>query len=197
MRLIHAFIATISLAGCAAGPLSHTGTFLPPDHYAALEKAQLCCSSYRDIHYVKLNPGTEVSAAITSESPVFQFDYQRAYFAAFELPAMAKRLLVKTYPVNMLWNRAGHVLIPTVQFLDANYKPLVTLRPNYVARNPQFMGRSWGEAEVSVPNSARFVVLFEAIGMPGLAWRDRDQPTGSLSVRSGPTGEVSVLVPNV
>ncbi|HEX2830654.1 MAG TPA: hypothetical protein VHP37_30230 [Burkholderiales bacterium] len=196
MKPLHALIATLALAGCATGPLSHTGTFLPPQHYAALEKAPLCCESARDISYLKLIPGAEQAAAITPESPVFQFDHQRAYFAAFELPAGARTLVVKTYPVNMLWNVSGHVLLPSIRFLDADYRPLVTESPDYIARNPPLIGRSWGEATIAIPAAARFFVLFEGNRLSYLAWRDSEQPGGLLYVRSGPTGELSVLVPN-
>lgn len=195
MRDIAAILGVLTLAGCASGPLSQPGTFLPAEQYQHLEKAKICCSSYREIRYTKLERGSEAAAAITAESPVFEFDGQRSFFAGFELPASSRSLLVKTYPVNMLWNRTGHVLIPAVQFLDGEYKPIETVRPNYVARNPPVIGRSWGEAEVQIPSAARYVLLFEAIGMPGLSFRDSDQRSGYLSVRSGPTGELSVRVP--
>lgn len=195
MRTLLVTLVVLIFAGCAAGPLSEPGTFLPTEQYRKLEEAKLCCSSYREIRYARLERGAEAVTAVTTESPVFQFDGQRSFFAAFELPTSARMFIVKTYPVNMLWNRTGHVLIPAIQFLDSAYKPIETVRPNYVARNPQLIGRSWGEAELQVPSAARYVLLFEAIGMPGLAWRDRDQPSGSLAVRSGPTGEISVRVP--
>ena len=102
VRLLQSAIAVFVLSACASAPLSRTA-FLPPQHFALLEKAPACCPSYRDIRYGKLQRGVETTIAITPESPVFQFDQGRAYFAAFELPGGISRLVVKTYAVNMTW----------------------------------------------------------------------------------------------
>jgi len=194
MRHMLSLSVMIMVSGCAAGPLNETGTFLPPRHYQAMETAKLCCASYGDIHYAQLQRGTETKAVISPDSPVFEFDGRRSFFAAFELPAGSNRIfMVTTVPVNMLWNRAGHVMVPAVQFLDDSYKQIEFVQPRYEP-DSRFPRGSWAEAQVRVPNAARYAILLEGRNVDGIAWRDRDQPSGSLFVRSGPTGNVSVLL---
>lgn len=101
--------------------------------------------------------------------------------------------MVTTTPVNMLLNRYGHVMVPSVQFLGEDFKPIATVNPRYQT-DSRFPHGSWAEAHVKVANSARYAVLFDGRNSGGLSWRDRDQATGSLFVRSGPTGEISVLL---
>lgn len=194
MRYILFASVALIMAGCSTGPFNDIGTFLPPRHYQTLETAKLCCAAYGDIQYVKLQRGAETKAVISPGSPVFEFDGRRSFFAAFEFPAGSNRIfLVTTVPVNMLWNRAGHVIVPAVQFLDDVYKPIELVQPRYEP-NSRFPRGSWAEAQVRVPNAARYAILLEGRNASGIAWRDRDQSSGSLFVRSGPTGEVSVLL---
>ena len=179
------------LSACASGPLSEPGTFLPPQHSAAAQAAKVCCATYREIQYAKLQRGIETKVVVSSESPVFEFDGRKSFFAAFELPPGTNRILVvTTVPVNMLWNRTGHVMIPAVIFLDDAYQPYRNIYPPYQTDSRPFRG-SWAEGQVEVPKDARYVILKEGPA-GGLAWRDRDQPSGSLFVRGGPTGEISV-----
>jgi maltose operon periplasmic protein len=191
--LLFLFGVLVFIQGCATGPMNATGTFLPPEHNQKLAQTKLCCASYRDMKYAKLTLGQETTAALTLESPVFEFPNGRSFFAAFELPANSRAIILKTYPVNMLYNRTGHVLIPAVHFLDAGHQVVATLKPPYVARNPLMIGNSWGEAEVLIPGAARYIVLLDSKSPDGLAWRDMDQRSGFLPVRSGPTGEMIVL----
>jgi hypothetical protein len=194
MRHAILVFVVLTMASCSTGPLNDPGTFLPPRHYQALEIAKLCCAGYRDIQYVKLQRGIETKTVISPDSPVFEFDGRRSFFAAFELPTGSNRIfLVTTVPVNMLWNPAGHVIVPAVQFLDDAHKPIELLEPRYEP-NSRFPRGSWAEAQVRVPNAARYAILLEDRNARGVAFRDRDQPSGSLFVRSGPTGQVSVLL---
>lgn len=196
MRLVSVvLLSLVALSGCASGPLSNTGTFLPPEHTQLLAQGKVCCSSYREVRYGSLGVGKEVEFSITPESPIFEFKNGRSFFAAFELPAgNARTLTLKTYPVNMLYNRAGHVLVPGVQFLDAELRLIDAQTPMYIARNPRVIGNSWGETEINVPSAARFVVVLDGKSSKGLSWRDSDQRGGFLFVRSGPTGDLSIAV---
>lgn len=197
MRLLITFIVTSAcLAGCATGPLNIPGTFLPPQHYVKLTVTDPCCVSYGDMQYVKLNIDEEMKATLSPESPVFEFSDGKSFFSAYELPSNAGSIHLKTYPVNMLLNRFGHVLIPAVQFLDERHQLIKQIKSTYISRSPRVVGDSWGEAEVIVPLAARYLILLDSKSPTGLAWRDRDQRSGYLAVRSGPTGEVSVLVRN-
>ena len=181
------------VAGCANEPLGTAGTFLPPQHYQAMQSAKLCCASYRDMKFARLEPGRETKAVIGPDSPVFEFDGRRSFFAAYELPAGANRVLtVTTVPMNMLLNRYGHVMVPAIQFLDAGHKPIETVQPRYQTDSKPFRG-SWAEGQVPVPPAARYAVVIEGKG-GGLGWRDRDQPGGVLFVRSGPTGEIALAL---
>lgn len=184
--------AAVLLAGCATGPLDATGTFLPPIHNERLAQAKICCSTYREMPFAGLALGQETSGTLTAESPVYAFGEGRSFFAAFELPASAKRLEVKTYPVNMLSNPVGHVLVPAVQFLSTDYQLVETAKPLFVERRPPFIGRSWAEAQIPVPASARYFVLLDGKSTPMLRWPDPPKPF--LYVRSGPTGEFTVRV---
>jgi maltose operon periplasmic protein len=184
----------ICLSSCATGPLDATGTFLPPAHTQKLLSSNLCCATYKNFQYNKLTKNQEIKVAITPKSPVFEFNQGRSFFSAFELPnEVTKSLTVKTEPVNMLWNRTGHVLIPAIIFLDNQFNVIEISNPNYEARSPKVIGGSWAEAAISIPVSAKYVVLIDGKSSDGLAWRDSDQPSGLLFVRSGPTGEVSLL----
>lgn len=185
-------LLTATLAGCATGPLDSTGTFLPPLHYQALESAKICCDSLKTIRYAPLQRGVEVKATILPDSPVFEFGGQRSFFAAFELqPGENRFLTITTDSVNMLLNPYGHVMVPSVQFLGEDFKPISIVDPSY--KTDSRSQRSWGEASIKIPNSARYSILFDGRNSRGLAWRDRDQISGSLFVRRGPTGQISVL----
>ena len=176
--------------------LGCTSLYQSQSEYQALEKANVCCATYRDITYAQLQRGTEQRAMLGPGSPIFQFEYQRSYFAAFELlQGASQKLVVKTFPTGSRLQRSEHVLIPTVEFLDANFKSIGVLRPTYQAR-AGLLG-AWGEASIVIPSDAKFVLLYEALRMPGLAWRDSDQPSGTWSLPAGATGEVSVTVSNV
>jgi len=184
-------LVVLLVSACAGGPFGEAGTFLPPKHREALQAAKVCCASYRDIQYAKLQRGVETKIVVSTESPVFEFDGRRGFFAAFELPPGANRVLVvTTVPVNMLWNRTGHVMIPAVLFLDDSYQPYRNIYPPYQTDSQPFRG-SWAQGQVEVPKDARYVILLEGPA-GGLAWRDRDQASGSLFVRGGPTGEIGV-----
>jgi hypothetical protein len=182
------------LAGCATGPMSAPGTFLPPEHNLKLAQAKPCCSSLANIPYTKLTHDHEQSATLSPESQVFEFSSGRSFFSAFELPVNSRVIVLKTYPVNMLLNRTGHVLLPAVQFLDVRHQVVETVAPTYSTRSPRVIGDSWAEAGVPVPVSARYFIILDSKSPGGLAWRDADQRSGSLFVRSGPTGEATVLV---
>ncbi len=195
MRSIPYFFGVlVILTGCATGRLSSPGTFLPPEHNLILAQAKPCCSSYFEFPYLKLGIEQETSVIVSPESPVFDFPGGRSFFAAFELPTGSQAMVLKTYAVNMLYNPSGHVLVPSVQFLDLNHRIIETSRPKYIERGPRIIGDSWGEANILIPLSARYVILMDGKSSLGLSWRDRDQRTGFLFTRSGPTGELSILV---
>ena len=190
MKRILTFFLAAAIAGCATGPLDNTGTFLPPLHYQSLESAKICCDSHKTIRYVHLQRGTEVKTTVLPDTPVFEFNGRRSFFAAFELPPGESRILmVTTTPVNMLLNRYGHVMVPSVEFLGGDFNPIATIEPRYETDS-----LSPAKAHVRVPDTALYAVLFDGRNAGGLAWRDHDQASGSLFVRSGPTGEISVLL---
>lgn len=195
IRLILPLILVLVLfSGCSSGSLNATGKFLPPVHNEQLAKAKPCCISYSEIRYSKTNLGEEIKIEISPESQIFEFPDGKSYFAAYELPNSFKAINVKTYPVNMVLNRYGHVLIPAIQFLDERHQLIENIKPQYLAKNPRVIGNSWGEAEVLVPSSARYFIVLDSKSSQGLSWRDPDQRSGYLYVRSGPTGELDILV---
>lgn len=181
------------VAGCASGPFTETGTFLPPKHHRALQAAPLCCLSYREMRFTALQPNVETKHGITPDAPVFEFKGRRSFFAAFELAASEGQLLVTTKPVNMLWNLAGHVLVPTVVFLDRDHEVIATVQPAYETRL-EFQRGAWAEGRIAIPKSARYAVIRANWSADGLEWRDPEQPSGFFFVRSGPTGEVAVTL---
>jgi hypothetical protein len=192
MRSITTLWAVLALSACASGPLDQTGTFLPPEHARQLEAARPCCASFREISFEKLSLGEEKAFTLTPSSPVYQFPHGRSFFAAHELPADARTLLVKTVPVNMLYNPVGHVLIPGVIFLNQDRELSGAVRPVFVPRLPRVIGVSWAEAPVPIPANARFAIVVDGKSGGDLAWRDSDQRSGYLHVRAGPTGAGSV-----
>lgn len=192
MRSITTLWAAVALSACASGPLDQTGTFLPPEHARQLEAARLCCASYREVPSERLNLGEERAFTLTPGSPVYEFPHGRSFFAAYELPPGARTLLIKTVPVNMLFNPVGHVLVPGVIFLDQNREFSGSSRPVFIPRRPLVIGDSWAEAFVPVPANARIAIVVDAKSGGTLAWRDSDQRSGYLYVRTGPTGTGSV-----
>lgn len=141
MKIIIYLVLLIYLSSCATGPLEATGTFLPPLHTQKLLNTDRCCASYKDFQYNKLTKNQEIKVAITPESPVFEFNQNKSFFLAFELPNEApKSLTVKTEPVNMLWNPTGHVLIPAIVFLDNQFNVIEISKPNYETRSPRVIG---------------------------------------------------------
>lgn len=157
-----------------------------------LQAAPLCCASFRELPTEKLKLGEERAFALTPSSPVHEFPHGRSFFAAYELPPGTRTLLVKTMPVNMLFNPVGHVLVPAVIFLDGNRAFGASAVPRFVSRSPRIIGDSWAEASVAVPANARFAIVVDSKSGDDLAWRDSDQRSGYLHVRAGPTGTGSV-----
>jgi hypothetical protein len=179
------------VAGCATGPFTETGTFLPPKHQRALQAAPLCCKSYRDIRFTALQPNVQTKHALTPHAPVFEFEGRRSFFAAFELAAPEGQLRVTTKPVNMLWNLTGHVLVPKVDFLNRDHEVIATAQPSYETKL-EFQRGAWAEARIAIPEAARYAIVRANWTADGLEWRDPEQPAGFFFVRSGPTGEVGV-----
>lgn len=193
MKHVICFASGLLMAGCATGPFNEVGVFLPPLHRQALDRASICCASFRDIRYERLSRGVELSVEISTSSPVFEFGGQRSFFSAYELPAGEARLLVvTTVPVNMVWNPAGHVMVPSVQFVDGDYKAIEITHPSY--QTSSGWRGSWAEAFVRVPGNAKYAILIDAKDATGLSWRDGDRISGVLFVRNGPTGKVGVKV---
>lgn len=189
------FLLAAVLCGCGTSSLTASGKFLPPIHQEKLANAKTCCATYRDMPFGKLVLGEDKPAVISPDSPVFEFQDGRSFFVSFEIPPGDRRVVVlKTFPVNTFLNAAAHVLIPEVQFLDLEYQPLSTVKPRYVALNPRIIGDSWAEAEVAIPATARFLIIRDGKELGGMAWRDTDQRSGFLFIRSGPTGELKILV---
>ncbi len=193
MRFLTSLFGALIMSACTTGPLDQTGTFLPPEHDKLLSVGKVCCASYEELHFQKLDKNVESAFTLAPDSPIFQFPHGRSYFAAYELPPAAMTLTVKTIPVNMLYNPVGHVLIPAVIFLDANKSLIGIARPTYAPRSPRIIGDSWAEASLPIVSGARFAVVVDAKSTQTLAWRDSDQRSGHLSVRSGPTGRGSVV----
>ncbi|WP_139351770.1 hypothetical protein [Polaromonas sp. A23] len=191
MKNILSILAAAAISGCASGPLDVPGTFLPPQHYQALASAPLCCKSYGDIHYAPLQRGRTSDALVLPTSPVFEFDGRRSFFAAFELAGGVNRILtVTTEPVNLTWNPVGHVMVPSVLFLDPDHKKIELVQPQYAVQAKEPGAR----ALLTVPNGARYAVLLSGTGTSGISWPDSDQRSGQLFIRSGPTGKIGVLL---
>jgi hypothetical protein len=193
MKYMICFAAGLLMAACATGPFDAIGVFLPPLHRQALDRAAVCCASFRDIKYEKLSRSVESGVDISSSSPVFEFDGQRSFFAAYELPAGdARFLVVTTVPVNMVWNPAGHVMIPSIQFVDGDYKAIEITHPRY--QTSSGWRGAWAEALVRVPSNAKYAILIDTKSAGGLSWRDGDKFSGEAFVRNGPTGKVGIKV---
>lgn len=191
MKHLLSILVAIAVAGCASGPLDAPGTFLPPQHYQALASAVLCCKSYSDIQYAPLTRGSTSDVLILPTSPVFEFDGRRSFFAAFELAGGVNRILtVTTKPVNLMWNPDGHVMVPSVQFLDQGHQKIELARPQYVPKR----GESGAQAFLKVPDGARYVILLGGMDTSGISWPDSDQRSGQLFIRSGPTGKIGILL---
>jgi len=193
MRFLTSLFAALIMSACTTGPLEQTGIFLPPEHEKQLAARKVCCASYGEFHFQRLDKNAESTFTLVPDSPVFQFPHGRSYFAAYELPVAAATLIVKTIPVNMLYNPVGHVLVPAVVFLDANKNLIGIARPTYTPKHPRVIGDSWAEASLPIVSGARFAIVVDARSPQTLAWRDSDQRSGYLNVRSGPTGRGSVI----
>jgi len=85
MKLSPHLLLVPLLSACAGGPFGEAGTFLPPKHWEALQVAKVCCATYRDIQYGKLQRGVETKIVVSTESPVFEFDGRKS---ARGLPAL-------------------------------------------------------------------------------------------------------------
>lgn len=191
MKHLLSILVAMTISGCASGPLDAPGTFLPPQHYQALASAVLCCKSYSDIHYAPLTRGKTSDVLILPTSPVFEFDGRRSFFAAFELEGGVNRILtVTTKPVNLVWNPDGHVMVPSVQFLDQRHQKIELARPQYATQR----GESGAQAFLKVPEGAKYVILLGGTHTSGISWPDSDQRSGQLFIRSGPTGKIGVLL---
>jgi hypothetical protein len=200
MRALFVVLAALALpAGCASLQMPalpaavQPAASLVPEHNQKLVEAKLCCASFRDIRYVALGGGKEISANVGTDAPVFDFRAGRSYFAAFELPAggAARKLMLKTYAVNANVIRVAHVFIPAVQFLDAEHRSLDIFLPAYETHIPRYTGKWWAEAELAVPAAARYAIVLDAKSVSGLTWRAYGGDP--VFVRGGPTGEISVL----
>lgn len=192
MRNLIFLCAVTMLTACATSPVESPGTFLPPEQRTALTNTKPCCTNFASLPFQRLPKQTEREFSLTPRSPSFDFTNGRSYFAAFSIQEGSRSLTLKSFPVNMLLNRYGHVFVPSVIFLDSSFKQTVEPSLSFNSRNPSIVGRSWAEATVNIPVEARYLVIYDSRSEGSLAWRDSDQLGGFLRVRPGPTGDISV-----
>ncbi|MFT3896137.1 MAG: hypothetical protein QM719_00290 [Thermomonas sp.] len=84
-----------------------------------LEKKSTCCESFRQFHYEKL-PETKLKFRIDEKSPVFQFEADKSYFAAFEVPDNGARAYLLQSYFGSGWKSLKY-FAPIVTFLDKDF----------------------------------------------------------------------------
>lgn len=109
-----ALVVGLATTGCATKV---------PDQMAALEEAPICCETYSEIQYARLQVDKPQSVKLGPGSPAFTFDSGKSYFYAARLPAYNGPLVLR---IDSQGTVAGEersfVLRPEVLMLDASYQ---------------------------------------------------------------------------
>ena len=84
-----------------------------------LERKSACCESFRQFHY-EILPETKLKFRIDKKSPVFQFEADKSYFAAFEVPDNGARAYLLQSYFGSGWKSLKY-FAPIVTFLDKNF----------------------------------------------------------------------------
>jgi len=127
-------LGLVLLSGCAT-PLNEQLTHL--------QKATVCCKHYNEINYEKLNLPDAKKVEFKPESPAFNFESGKSFFAAYQLP-----------PFSGPYNVTLHA------YPSAGMGDSTTLRPKILLLDEAFnVTRQIDESNAHIRNSAGKVVM--------------------------------------
>lgn len=188
LRNILLAVLIVALTGC-------TG-FLPPKHDAALAGASTCCHDFSTLPYRDLAGGQRIRELIGPDTPVFEFPQGKSFFLAVHfMKGDGSKLIVRTYPQNMLYNPDGHVFVPRITFLSSHFEVISSISPEFTVQSPTFgIGESAWRVDLPVPSQAIYAVIHtgDVERRKTMRMRDHDQIGGYLYTRTGPAGEVEI-----
>jgi len=112
------------LIGCAT-PLA--------EQRKALAAKPICCAGLNALPYSPMLLDTPARVRLDAESPVYDFDGNRSFFAAYRLPPWSVSL-----ELSILAGRAGNTLIdPVVMLLDDGFRTTRVIRGDRAQRTAQ------------------------------------------------------------
>lgn len=87
------------------------------------EDAPLCCKSFRDFDYEKIEAGDRKKFRIDGDSRAFLFDTGKSFFMAFELPEYRRpySITIKSFFIGDRI-QTSYIFSPEVIFLDEDFK---------------------------------------------------------------------------
>ena len=182
MKSVALFLLPFIVAACAT-PMA--------TQRSELGARSSCCQSLAEFKFETLVLDKEHELTFGSSSLVFNFPTGKSYFAAYRLPAGAKRALQIKSEFNGMY--IGQYFQPIFTFLDSEKRYVSTSSPPLSFAPPAFAPYTVAHMRggIAVPDSAEFVVIYT---------RDFSETVVSASVPQSPTvfmsGKVPVVVPN-
>lgn len=147
-------LATILfLSGCATYPAR--------DEYASrLADAQVFSGEIADQTFALLETGKWVKYELGGEASVMDFGNGKTFFAAFEIRpnSMPRRLELRS-AFNTFAQARGHVVVPTVRVLDADFNPLVEEESDMRQSSAPDASTEFAH-EIDLNADARYIIVY-------------------------------------
>lgn len=130
MKQVFLLLAAITLAGCAINPSFEKSR---ADMISTLQQSAVCCHLLSELPYRKIaNLPYETSRmsasdfeVITNTSPVFQFDGQKSYVMALEIPEVNSKRVLEFWSIPTVSHiKKGGFFSPIVKTLDEQFNEI-------------------------------------------------------------------------
>lgn len=127
-----------------------------------LANANGCCHSLDQVQFKPLESSKETEFKISEESPTFQFEDGKSYFAAYALPQTNAytKVAVKSTVQDTFIRDTEQIFCPSLMFIDENKQILgkegIGLRysgPGWIS-NPYWFGAA------HIPSGARYIIFY-------------------------------------
>ena len=192
------------LAACAVGGERSRGGLAAPGGHAyvdpavieALDDAPACCETLADLPYQPLAAHTQFAVALTPESPAFEFDSGKSFFAAYALAGLTRPFtleIASRIPAAEEGVAPRPLFAPAALILDAEHRVIeqIDSEPSAAICRPGDRGIAYSLRWRSdaTPTAASYIVLLSTEQMRRA---NRKVLCGVVHHGLSPVGEIAV-----
>lgn len=171
--------------GFAALGLVVTGCANLTDITSDLDRQRPCCQTLRDLPSSAVVADAPTPIRLGAQSPVFEFDVGKSYFAALELPADSAGRMLQLYSMAtgstaFETRTLAQIFCPRVLFLDADRQAIGASeqKPVYDVFKGFGALRRGAGSQARIPSGARFAVVHSNPARYGQFISRHDGPSG-------------------